>query len=590
MANSRANEIDGHMNGIAEEYDYIICGGGTSGCVVAGRLAEDLNVKVLVIEAGPDNANLENVHMPAGWNQNFEKETDWNIVGTPQASLDGRQVKQSRGRFLGGSSGVNGCLCLRGSKQDYDDWGLEGWSGDEMHKYMAKAETLHTEPWFKPAPGEHGTTGPLQLGPHKNAPISDLFMESYKSMGLPYYDDMFTVGAPPNGCGHVLRTIHNGIRSTAADFITVGHRRDNITILVDTSVDKVLIEDADGGLKATGVAIVTKSGEKKTLRARKEVIVSGGAYCSPAILMRSGVGAKEEVEALGIQCKVDLPGVGKNLMDHPLLFFFYETDNPDVSYDHLLYHGNSLASTYELYKTTKTGPLSVFPFGSFAYARIDDRLSQYPEWRNAPCKPGRDAMGQTPNQPNVEFWNTEAYGGPLQYTNFPIDNKHTFGLVCILMNAKSRGTVTINSTDVNEIPTVDHNYLSDPLDMLVLSEGCHMGNEIVTKGKGTKDLVTGSWPRSESHHSYKTREEWVPFVKRFATTCYHAAGTCKMGKADDPMAVLDEKLRVKGVQGLRVIDVSVMPNLNNGHTQMPAYGIGEKGADLIKEAALSAKA
>jgi choline dehydrogenase-like flavoprotein len=171
------------------------------------------------------------------------------------------------------------------------------------------------EPWFKPVPLEHGTSGPLHIGLHDYAPISDAVMESYKSMGFPYHPDIFTNATPPHGCGHALRSIYGGIRSTAADFITKGYRRDNITILTDTSVDKVLIEEVSGGLKATGVAVVTKSGEKKTFHVRKEVIVSGGAYCSPALLLRSGIGAKKEVEKLGITCKVDLPGVGQNLMD-----------------------------------------------------------------------------------------------------------------------------------------------------------------------------------------------------------------------------------------------------------------------------------
>jgi choline dehydrogenase-like flavoprotein len=168
---------------------------------------------------------------------------------------------------------------------------------------------------------DHGTSGPLHVGLHPNAPISDAVMESFKSLGFPYHADMFTNATPPHGCGHALRSIYGGIRSTAADFITKDNRRENITILTDTIVDKVLIEEIDRRLKAIGAVVTAKSGERNIFRVRKEVIVSGGAYCSPAILLRSGIGAKNEVEQLGIPCKVDLPGVGKNLMDQYVTLF-----------------------------------------------------------------------------------------------------------------------------------------------------------------------------------------------------------------------------------------------------------------------------
>lgn len=192
-------------------------------------------------------------------------------------------------------------------------------------------------------------------------------------------------------------------------------------------------------------------------------------------------------------------------------------------------------------------------------------------------------MGLTPSQPNVEFFTTECYGGPKQYDQFPIDQKHAFSMIAELFAPKSRGSVTLKSADPMDNPIVDCNYLSDPMDMLVLSEACRFGNEIVMSGAGTKDIVKGSWPPNLSHHAYTKREEWVPYVKEHATTCYHAAGTCAMGKKENPNAVVDEKLQVKGVTGLRVADCSIMPALHGGHTQMPAYGIGEKCADLIKE-------
>ena len=415
---------------------------------------------------------------------------------------------------------------------------------------------------------------------------------------------MFSHGKRSHGCGHAPRTVHQGIRTTGADFVTKGYHRDSIDILVSTTVVKVVIEKTEGGLQATGlqatgVDLVGKNGEKRTIKAKKEVIVSGGAYCSPAILLRSGIGPREELQEHDIECLIDLPGVGKNLMDHlvglkasdplqsktkysEIVFVFYETEVECLTNDHLVYHDDALSTSYQLWKDTKSGFLSTFPFGAFAFARLDDRLKDEPLWRETPRKEGRDPMDLTSKQPHVEFFSTEAYGGPKQYDDFPIDHKHAFSMISELFSPRSKGTVTLRSANALENPVVDNNYLADPLDLLVLSEAVRLGNEIVTKGSGTKKITTGSWPSNLTHHKHTKREEWVPYVKQHATTCYHPGGTCKMGRDEDKLAVLDEKLCVRGVKGLRVADTSVMPTLNNGHTQMPAYGIGEKAADLIK--------
>jgi choline dehydrogenase-like flavoprotein len=206
-------------------------------------------------------------------------------------------------------------------------------------------------------------------------------------------------------------------------------------------------------------------------------------------------------------------------MDHVLCFIFYEVSEPNLTNDHLAYHDNAIASTYALYQEKKTGILSTFPFGIFGYARLDERLQDSPLWTNAPRQSGRDPMGLTPSQPNIEFWNTELYGGPKQYEDFPIDHKHAFAMCALLFNQHSRGSVTLKSADPMENPIIDHAYLEDPLDMLVMSEACRFANEIIMKGKGTKDVIKGSWPEGLAHHGFETREEWEPHVREHATTC-----------------------------------------------------------------------
>lgn len=243
--------------------------------------------------------------------------------------VDNRQVKLSRGRFLGGCSGCNGTLCIRGAKQDYDDWGLEGWSGEEFFKYMSKvdeiqnllstrveaklvlqAETFHPKPWHKADVESHGYSGPLHTEPHDLAPISELILQSMESKGMPLHHDMFTTGDVAQGCGHVPRTVYKGIRTTGADFVTRKNHRNNITITTDTTVDKVIFKQQNGQTRASGVVTKANDGTSKTFFARKEIIISGGAYCSPAILLRSGIGPKQELEKHRIPITVNSPGVG----------------------------------------------------------------------------------------------------------------------------------------------------------------------------------------------------------------------------------------------------------------------------------------
>jgi choline dehydrogenase-like flavoprotein len=518
--------------------------------------------------------------------------------------MHGRQVHVPRGRFLGGSSGCNGTICVRGVKQDYDDWGVPEWSGDEMFRAMRKvsvlsiltitranlvqSENFHPQKWFPENKNAHGYDGPLHIEPSPCGPLGDLFLKNYQSKGLPYHPDMFSTGETANGCGHALRTTWKGNRTTAADFITKDHKRPNITIKCHSTVDKVILErDSNGKLQAKGAEYLDKDGNRVKALARKEVVLTAGTYASPAILQRSGIGAKADLQALNIPCEVDLPGVGENLQDHQLIFIYYELNKAGLTDDERVNHDpNAWENGVKQWKKDKTGWLATFPFGSFAFARLDDRLVRdTPEWNDYERQEGRDPMQLTDSQPNLEFFHTVCYGGPPEYTDKPKEGQYAFAMCCFLCGLQSRGSVKLKSTDANENPEVDHKYFSDRRDLLMMSEGVRFANEIVTTGEGTKDLIKGAWPPGAKHHLYKTNEDWQPFVQKYASTSYHPGGTCKLGKDGDKTAVVDAKLRVRGVSGLRVADCSVMPTLHSGHTQMPAYGIAEKAAEYLKEAA-----
>lgn len=255
--------------------------------------------------------------MVGGWSQNFDKETDWNVVSDPGDGIDGRQVKLSRGKFLGGSSGCNGTLCIRGSRQDYDDWGMEGWGGEEFFNYMKKAEKFKPKSWFKEDQDAHGRDGELGIEPHDPAPITERILTSMQDKGLALDPDMFSHGRNPHGCGHAPRTVTDGLRTTGADFVSKQNARDNITIITNCHVDKIILAKNDQGeMQATGVNAILEDGTTLVAQARREIIVSGGAYCSPNILNRSGIGGKDDLAKHGIETLVDLPGVGQNLMDH----------------------------------------------------------------------------------------------------------------------------------------------------------------------------------------------------------------------------------------------------------------------------------
>jgi choline dehydrogenase-like flavoprotein len=274
---------------------------------------------------------------------------------------------------------------------------------------------FHPQEWFPEDKNAHGYDGLVHIEPAPCGRLGDLFLESFQSKGLPYVPDLFSTGETGHGCGHAMRTTWKGSRSTGADYVAKDIKRDNVEIRCHSTADKIIFErEPNGTPRARAVQYVDKSGNRHEGFARKEIILSSGSYGSPAILLRSGVGPKAELDTLGIPCAIDLPGVGKNLSDHQLIFFYYQVNEEGLTEDAKIHHApNSLENAVKDWKENKTGWLSSFPFGTVAWARLDDRLSrENEEWRSFERQPGRDPMGQTQSQPNVEYAHTIAYGGP----------------------------------------------------------------------------------------------------------------------------------------------------------------------------------
>lgn len=397
---------------------------------------------------------------------------------------------------------------------------MPGWSGDEVFSYMAKSETFHGKSWFDADESSHGTDGPLHTEPHDPAPISELMIKAYReTAGLQYKPDMFSTGSVAEGCGWTIRSVHMGLRSCAGDFVADRAKWSNLHIVTDATVDKIVFQILDGKPRADRVDTICKDGPAQTYHARKEIIVTGGSYCSPAILLRSGIGPRAELAPLGIEVVHELKGVGKNLQDHTMVGQNYEINDAALTRDRDIYSEGAMKRALKMWKDTHCGILAGFPLGAFAFTRMDDRLADSPLWRK-PTSETRDPMGQTLKQPTVELYQTEAYvlAGPEHMSDFPKDGQAAIAMFTILFGQQSRGEVTLRTKDPMENPRVDHKYLDDPLDVLVLAEGARFANEIAMKSSATAKVIEGPWPRWASHHEMQTREEWIEYVRANAFT------------------------------------------------------------------------
>ncbi|MEZ2721956.1 GMC family oxidoreductase [Paenalcaligenes hominis] len=531
-----------------EEYDYIVVGGGSAGCVLANRLSEDGRFSVCLIEAGPADKNMW-IHIPIGYGKTmFNKNLNWAFETEADPHMNQRQFYWPRGKTLGGCSSINGLIFIRGQKQDYDRWadlGNKGWSWKDCLPYFRKLENNDL-----PASATRGKEGPLSATSiPANHELVDAFIESAQMEGVPRVDD-FNSG-DQFGVGYYQLTTKNGLRqSTAVAYLRSAQQRQNLTIKTEHLVHRVLFENN----RAVGVELSHKDNAKHTIRAKKEVILSAGAIQSPQILLLSGVGPAEELMKMGIPVQKNLKGVAENLQDHLQLRLIYEVAKPITNNDQLrnLWGKSKIGLQWLL---TRSGPLAIGinQGGAFCYAL-----------------PGEAKT------PDVQFHfgtlSADQAGGQVHpFSGCTIS-------VCQL-RPESRGYMRLKSTDPAQSMAIHPNYLSTDLDRRTAIASVRLARRIASTGPLGELLIREHRPGLDQ----QSDEEVLEFCRNYGATIFHPSGTAKMGLAHDEMAVVDERLRIHGLEGLRVVDASIMPTLVSGNTNVPVVMIAEKAATMILE-------
>lgn len=518
-------------------YDFIIVGAGSAGSVLANRLSADPDTRVLVLEAGGSNKHM-NVDTPAAFSKLFQTKRDWNYFTQPEPDADDRQLYLPRGKMLGGSSSMNAMIYIRGNRVDYDGWaagGCKGWSYEEVLPYFKKSE--HNE---RGADTFHGVDGPLNVADQRSInELSLAFVEAAVERGYPRNRDFN--GADQVGVGPYQVTQKKGARwSTANAYLVPAMGRSNLTICTDAHAHRIVIERG----RAVGVEY-RQDGEMKTARADAEVIVSGGAYNSPHLLMLSGIGPAKHLSEFGIDVAVDNPNVGDHLQDHPVIMNTFHV-HKKVS----LAHAEKPARLAE-YLLFKKGMLSsnVGEAGGFIHTRD-----------------GLDG-------PDIQFHFAPGY---FNRHGFDVINGDAMTVGPTLVAPKSHGHIRLRSTNPEVHPDILTRALSHPDDVRSLVDGLKVTRDIA------HSKVFDEYQGGELHpgDDAKTDDELIEYIRRKAELLYHPSGTARMG-TDPSSAVVDPKLRVFGVEGLRVVDASIMPTVVRGNTNAPTIMIAEKAADLI---------
>lgn len=512
------------------DYDYVIVGAGSAGCVLANRLSEDPGVSVALVEAGGKDDKLE-IRMPAGFSKLFKTDYDWNYTTAKQSELSGRELYWPRGRVLGGSSSLNAQMWVRGCQRDYDQWGIPGWAYDDVLPYFNRAERRVGSN----RGGVYGGDGPLYISELRSPNVTTAaFLLACEELGYPRLAELN--GRAHDGYSPTPVTQNRGRRWSSADaYLRPALPRPNLRVITGVTVERVTFD----GRRATGV----EHSGGAPIRARREVVLAAGAIGSPYLLMRSGVGAADELRAAGVPVVHELPEVGKNLQDHLSAGVVVECRRPVT-----LSKAESVANLLR-YLVLRSGMLTTNVGEAVAFIRT------------SPEEPAPDIELIFAPGPFVDHGLTPPTG-------------HAITVGVVLLQPDSRGRVGLNGPDV----VIDPGYLTAEPDVRRLVEGLKAAKQVFA----TTAMKPYAGGPMAPYWGPESDEELARWVRERAETLYHPAGSCRMG-ADDG-SVVDPALRVRGVEGLRVVDASVMPTLNRGHTHAPAVMIGEKGADLIKAA------
>jgi choline dehydrogenase len=528
-----------------EEFDFVVVGAGSAGCVVASRLSEGGADTVALLEAGPRDRSPW-IHLPIGYGKTmWHKTLNWRFYTEPEPTMEGRRIYWPRGRVLGGSSSINGLIVVRGQPQDYDAWreaGNPGWGWSDVLPYFVKLECNEDFPDDQ----LHGAHGPLHISSiAKRHELIEAFIGAAEAHGVPRTRDFN--GLDQEGVGYYQLTTRGGLRqSAAAAYLKPARRRPNLSVVTDAHATRILFEEE----RARGV-IYRGQGGDRTIRARRGVIISAGALQSPQLLMLSGIGPGEHLRELGLPVRIDRPAVGQNLQDHLQVRLIYRCTKPITTNDLL----NSLTGRARMgleWLLFRAGPLAIGINQGGLFTKV------LPE-------------SKTPDiQFHVATLSADMAGGTVHpFSGFTLS-------VCQL-RPESRGSVTLGSADPLAPPKMRANYLTTETDRRCVVAGLSYARRLAQteplKGYVAAEFQPGPEAISE--------DDLLTFARRNGATIFHPSGTCRMGADED--AVVDPRLRVRGVDALWVVDCSVMPTLVSGNTNVPAIMIGEKAADMIRE-------
>lgn len=521
-------------------YDYIVVGGGSAGCVLANRLSENPDVRVLLLEAGAPDKN-QKIHIPAAWTQLLRTEIDWEYYTEPQPHMNDRRMIWPRGKTLGGSSSINAMIYIRGHRYDYDHWeslGNKGWGYADVLAYFKKAQnqTRGTSTY-------HGTGGPLNVTDLSEPnPLTLAFVKAGQEAGMHFNADFN--GAEQEGIGVFQVTQKDGKRhSTAAAYLKPAMNRPNLTIQTRCHVTRVRFEDK----RAVGVEYMHE-GQVYNVNAEAEIILSGGAVNSPQLLMLSGIGPGEHLNEMAIDVLVDSPGVGQNLQDHMVAGVLQYATQP-IS----LKNAQKMTNLIK-YLLTRKGMLTSNGGEAGCFIKTDPALPA-PDVQYHLFPGAFEDHGAKP---------VEGYGG------------HGFALGGCVLRPESRGTIQLKTNDPRAAPAIQPCYLSAGSDLEKTVEAVKFARRVIASGAFNPYRGPEYLPGAD----VQSDDDIAEYIRDRGETLYHPVGTCKMG--DDALSVVDASLRVRGVDGLRVVDASIMPTLIGGNTNAPIIMIAEKAADMIK--------